>query len=125
MEASTRARSCCTTPSAMCYWAAVFLLLYGGSLVLRATWPAVQPYGDTLILAAMGAACLLNFRRNRTLHCAITAPIFLVGAAIAALAESGRWNGDLRAVWGVVLIGVAAAFIIEWRSFSQRGPSNA
>jgi hypothetical protein len=61
------AGSCCTTPSAMALWAAAFVLLYGAALLLASVWPALGLYSDTLILAALGTACFINFSRNRTL----------------------------------------------------------
>jgi hypothetical protein len=110
------AGSCCTTPSAMGFWAGAFVLLYGAGLLLSSVWSGLDPYGDTLILVALGAACFVNFSRNRTLHCGITGPIFLAGAVAAAFVESGKWAFDLAVVWGIVLTGVGIAFVIEWRT---------
>ena len=87
-------QSCCTTRSAMWFWAAACTLLYGIGLLLASVWPPLEPYADTLILLALGIACLLNFGRNRTLHCAITRPLFLVGAVRRRIDR--RWNLDLR-----------------------------
>src|SRR5688500_6124781 len=106
MKRPALAQSCCTTPSAIWFCTAMFLLLYGAGLLLGIVWPAVRQYGDTLILAALGAACFINFGRNRTLHCGLTGPLFLVGAVVAALVEARIWNLDLDVVWGVVLAGV-------------------
>lgn len=111
----TLAKSCCTTPSAALFWGAMFVLFYGVGLTLRAVWPALQPFGDTLILGALAAACFLNFARNRTLHCGLTGPLFLLGAFVALLMEAGMWNLDHSVFWSVVLIGVALAFFAEWR----------
>jgi membrane-bound metal-dependent hydrolase YbcI (DUF457 family) len=114
-------QTCCTTtPSAMGFWAAVFLLVYGGGLWLGSLWPALRQYGDTLILAAMGVACFTNFARHRTLHCGLSGPIFIAGALVAALTEARIWAVDLRSVWVVVLVGVAIAFLIEWRTVGGR-----
>jgi hypothetical protein len=107
------AGSCCTTPSAMGFWAAAFVLLYGAALLLSSVWPGLRPYGDTLIFLALGAACFINFSRNRTLHCGITGPIFVVGAIAAAFIESGTWAFDLGVLWGIVLFGVGIAFVVE------------
>ena len=126
MKRPALAQSCCTTPSAIWFCTAMFLLLYGGGLLLGIVWPAVRQYGDTLILAALGAACFINFGRNRTLHCGLTGPLFLVGAVVAALVEARIWNLDLDVVWGVVLAGVAMALFIEWRTVGrQSGASRA
>ena len=93
-------------------------------LLMRSTWPAFEPYGDTLLLAALGAACFINFGRNRTLHCGLTGPLFLVAAIVAALMEAGVWRVNEEALWGVVLVGVALAFLIEWRVVGRQGHSS-
>ena len=105
--------------SAMWFWAVACGLLYIVGLVLASVWGPLEPYGDTLMLLALGIACLLNFGRNRTLHCAITGPLFLVGAVAAALIEGGVWTFDLSVIWTVVLIGVAVACAIEWFTVGQ------
>ena len=120
MSPSLAARSCCTTPSALCFWSATALVLYGGELLLGAVWPALRAFHSTLILLAMGGACVLNYRRNRTLHCVITAPVFLVAAVVMALSEGGIWPVSDRVLWGVVLVAVAVAFLIEWRTVGSR-----
>ena len=40
----------------MCFWAAMFVLIYGAGLLVRSASPAVEPFGDTLILVAFAAA---------------------------------------------------------------------
>ncbi|HXH25488.1 MAG TPA: hypothetical protein VNI78_09585 [Vicinamibacterales bacterium] len=119
------ARSCCTTPSAMCFWAVAFAMVYGAGLLVASMWPPIQAYGDTLLLLALGAACFVNFGRNRTLHCGITGPLFLMGALAAALIEAGIWTLDLAVVWGTVLVGIALAFLIEWRTVGKKSGSTA
>jgi hypothetical protein len=104
--------------------AAAFLVFYGAGLFLRTIWPVLDQFDHTLILVALGAACLVNFGRNRTLHCAFTGPIFLVGATAAAFIETGIWNIDIRALWGVVLAATGLAFLVEWRTVAGgRTPS--
>jgi hypothetical protein len=109
----------------MCFWAVAFALVYGAGLLVVSVWPAMQPYGDTLLLFALGAACFANFGRNRTLHCGITGPLFLIGALAAGLIGAGVWTLDVVAVWGIVLIGVGVAFVIEWRTVGQHKSSPA
>lgn len=117
------AHSCCTTPAAIGYWTGAFVLLYGFGLLLTSLWPGVRPFEDTLLLAALGAACFINFGRNRTLHCSITGPIFVFGAVAAALVEGRIWTFDRAIVWGVVLVGVGIAFAIEWRTVGRNSGS--
>jgi hypothetical protein len=100
----------------MCFWAAIFLVVYGTGLAVANVWPALSQYHDTLILVALAVACFINFARNRTLHCALTGPLFVAAALVMALGESTLWPVPTSAVWGVVLLGVGLAFFVEWRS---------
>jgi hypothetical protein len=115
MKRSAFAQSCCTTPAAIWLWCAVFGMLFGASLLLGAIWPGLQHYGDTMILVALAAACFVNFGRNRTLHCGLTGPLFLFAAIVALLMEAGVWGVDQTVLWGVVLVGVALAFLVDRR----------
>ena len=112
----TFGRSCCTTPSALCFWAATALLIYSAGLLLGTMWPTMRHYNDTLVLAAMSGACFLNYWRNRTLHCILTGPVFLLSAVVTALSRAGIWHVDQVLLWGLVIIAVALAFIVEWRT---------
>ena len=116
-------QSCCTTPSAMCFWATAFIFLYGLGLLAGSAWPALRAYTDTYLLASLGVACLANFGQNRTLHCGITGPAFLIGALAMGTIESRLWNADPAVIWGVVLIVVAGALIIEWRTVAAKSES--
>lgn len=117
-------QTCCTSPAAMWFWAAAFVVLYGIGLFARSTWPVFEPYGDTFLLAALALACFINFGRNRTLHCGLTAPLFLIAAIVAVLMEAGVWSIDENALWGLVLVGVALAFLIEWRTVGRQGQNS-
>jgi hypothetical protein len=114
-------QTCCTSPAAMWFWAAAFAVLHAVGLLVRSTWPVFEPYGDTLLLAALGLACFINFGRNRTLHCGLTGPLFLIAAVVALLMEAEVWdvNGDV--LWGLVLVGVALAFLVEWHAAGRQG----
>ena len=113
------AQSCCTTPSAMWVWCVSFVAFFGITLMVRRLWPELQPYGDTMLLVALAAACFVNYGRNRTLHCGLTGPLFLIAAVVALLIEAGVWRVDQDVLWGVVLIGVALAFLIEFRAVGR------
>jgi hypothetical protein len=83
-----------------------------------------EPYADTLLLGALGLACFINFGRNRTLHCGLTGPLFLIAAVVAYVMEAGLWDVNEDALWGLVLVGVALAFLIEWRVVGRRSAGN-
>jgi hypothetical protein len=96
------------------------LLIYSAGLLLGTVWPTMRQYDDTLVLAALSGACFLNYRRNRTLHCVLTGPVFLLGAFVTALSRAGLWHVDQARLWGLVLVAVALAFIVEWRTIGSR-----
>ena len=73
-----RGTTCCTTPSALCFWGAAFLVLYGGALLAGELWPAAADYQLAMVLGAIGGACLVNAAINRTYHCYSTGPLFLI-----------------------------------------------
>lgn len=106
---------CCTTPKAICFWAVAFLFLYAGGLLLMRAWPAVRPYEESLLFAALGVACLANLSRNRSFHCSITGPLFIVAGGLVAALVSGVWRLPLDWLWPAVLAGVGIALLLEMR----------
>ena len=125
MKRSMFAQSCCTTPSAIGLWSAMFILFYGATLLLGTVWPGMRHYGDTLILVSLAGACFVNFGRNRTLHCGLTGPLFIVAATVALLMEAGIWNGNQSVLWTIVFVGVGLALVIEWGVAGRQPPSRA
>lgn len=109
---------CCTTPRAIGFWIAVFLVLWGSLLLVQQVVPALQAYSAALLFAAAGVACLANFAFNRTFHCAITGPFFLLMAAALALQTAGIWETRIPTLWPVVLIVVGVSLLLE-RHFAR------
>lgn len=106
---------CCTTPGALCFWGATFMVLYGAGLLTFSLWPSLWLFDQALVLAALGVACVVNFGVNRTFHCGITGPLFLVAAGVVAMGEAGFWNVNITMVWALLLIGIGGAAFLEWR----------
>jgi len=73
-------------------------------------------------LFAMAIGCFANWLKNRSFHCAITGPVFLIGGMMFLLSRerSPRVNTDW--VWTFVLIGTGIAFLLEWR-YAKRSAS--
>jgi hypothetical protein len=44
---------------------------------------------------------------------------------VALFMEAGIWNVDQSVLWGVLLVGVAVAFLIEWRTVGRERATNA
>lgn len=120
---TTRPSFCCTSPTALCLWAAAFLIVYGAGLLAGELWPALGGFDQTLVLVAIGIACLVTFGITRTFHCGITGPLFLVAAAAVALDEAGLWVVNLSMVWALLMMGLGAAAFVEWRVTTNASPS--
>lgn len=105
---------CCTSPQSLCYWGCAFLIFYaiGLGLVFSLHW---QPYELVVLFTALALACFANLARNRTFHCAITAPFFLLVALAFGLEAAGLWKVGAKLLWPAIAIVVCAAFLLEKR----------
>jgi hypothetical protein len=69
----------------------------------------------------MGTGCILNARRCHRLHCYISGPAFLLGAAALALLEAGvpvLGSHSLNNIVGITLAVVLLSFVPEaWRKY--------
>jgi len=93
-------------------WIATFFILYGLGLAVLHLEHA-ERYRRTVLFAAMGLACFVNLAQNRTFHCAITGPFFLLVAL--ALALHGISSVIQTVLWPTVLVVVGIAFLLERR----------
>jgi hypothetical protein len=107
--------ACCSSPAAICYWFAVSLIAWGVLSLIGVYWRLLHASSATTIFFAMGIGCVANWLRNRTLHCAITGPLFLLAAAVLLLSDVRMFHVNSILVWPFVLIGIGVAFLLEWR----------
>jgi len=63
----------------------------------------------------MAIGCLANWLRNRSFHCAITGPLFLIGGVMFLLSGVRTIHVNPCWVWPFVLIGIGIASLLEWR----------
>ena len=115
MRIARAGRPCCSTPVAMCYWAAVSLIAWGVLSLAGNYWRPLRAFSATTICLAMAAGCLANWLRNHTLHCGITAPLFLIAGLVSLLSETHVIPIDTRLVLPLLVVGVGIAFVLEWR----------
>jgi hypothetical protein len=105
---------CCTSPRGLCYFGCAFLIFYAIGLAL-VFWLRLESYELAVLFAALGLACIANLARNRTFHCVITGPFFLLVALALALQAAGTWKVGAEWLWTAVVIVVCAAFLLERR----------
>jgi predicted membrane-bound mannosyltransferase len=99
----------------MCYWFAASLVAWGALSVIGIYWHPLHALSAATILFGMGIGCVANWLRNRTFHCGITAPLFLLAAAMFLLSDASVVHVNSLFVWPFVLVGVCIAFLLEWR----------
>src|SRR5260370_17947354 len=78
-------------------------------------WRPLHASAPATVLLAMAIGCVANWFRNRTFHCAITAPLFLIAALVFLLFDVTRTHVNSALVWPLVLIGVGIEFLLYWR----------
>jgi hypothetical protein len=115
--------ACCSSPAAMCYWFAASLIAWGVLSLIGLYWLPLHAMSAATILFAMAIGCVANWLRNRSFHCAITGPLFLIAAVVFLLSDMSMTRVKGNLVWRFVLIGVGIAFLLEWR-YAGRGASS-
>jgi hypothetical protein len=66
-------------------------------------------------LLAQAVGCIANWLKNRTLHCGITAPLFLIARTLFLLSDARIVHIAVRLVWLFVVLGIGIAFLLEWK----------
>lgn len=107
--------ACCSSPAAMCFWFAASLIAWGVLSLIGIYWHPLHALSAATILFAMAIGCMANWLRNRSFHCAITGPLFLIAAVMFLLSNMSMARVNSLLVWPFVLIGVVIAFLLEWR----------
>jgi hypothetical protein len=69
----------------------------------------------------MAVGCLANWLRNRSFHCAITGPLFLLASVVFVLSDVRKVRVNTLWVWSLVFIGTGIAFLLESRYAKRRG----
>lgn len=109
----------CYSCASMGYWFAASVVAWAILAAIGFAWQPLQGSGDATLLLAAGIGCGVNWQRNRTGHCLITAPLFLA-AGLAALANRAGWIHIHPAwYWLPAIIGTALAFLWERRAVAQ------
>jgi hypothetical protein len=89
-------------------WIGVFLLVFGGILLVEQAMPQYRRIGDTALLAAGLASLAVWVMRRRTI--ALYAGAFLTALALPGTIEAFQGR-DLGPGWGTLFFGLAFLFI--------------
>jgi hypothetical protein len=112
---TTVQRACCTSPAAIGYWFAASLLAWGVLSLAGIYWYPLRWYAASSALFAAGIGCIANWSKNRSYHCAITAPLFLIAAVLFMLDDLRMARINVALVWFLLAAGTCLAFCLEWR----------
>jgi len=107
--------ACCSSPSSIRFWFVVSVLAWGLLSVIGIYWGPLRPYSASTILLAQAVGCIANWLKNRTLHCGITAPLFLIAGTLFLLSDARIVHIAVRLVWLFVVLGIGIAFLLEWK----------
>ncbi len=108
-------RACCSSPAAICYWLAASVVAWGALSTAGIYWYPLRWYAASTALFAAGIGCVANWAKNRSYHCAITAPLFLGAAVVFVLEDLRIARINVALVWSLVALGTGLAFALEWR----------
>ncbi len=93
----------------------VSLVAWGVLSLIGIYWRPLHALSPATTLFAIAIGCVANWLRNRTLHCVITGPLFLIAALVFLLSDVTGAHLNGLFVWPFVAIGVGIAFLLEWR----------
>jgi hypothetical protein len=106
----------------MCYWFIVSLISWGVLSLVGIYWRPFHAPSAAACLLAMAIGCIANWLKNRSFHCALTSPLFLIAGGAFLLASVGVIHLNTALVWRFVLVGVGIAFLLEWRYAKRSAP---
>jgi hypothetical protein len=112
---ATQRQACCSSPAALCYWFAVALIAWGSISLIGLFWRPLRASSAATIFLAMAIGCCANWLRNRTLHCVIAGPLFLIVGFLLLLSDLNAIRVSREWLWPSVVIGVGFSFLLEWR----------
>jgi hypothetical protein len=112
-DRATPTQACCSTPSSLAYWCIVSTVAFVPLVLLSVfVW---HPLGAAALPFAIGIGCVANWLKNRTYHCGITGPIFLLAGIALLLIATLVVKASSNVVWALAVAGTVVAFFLESR----------
>jgi hypothetical protein len=99
----------------MCYWFVISLIAWGVLSLIGIYWRPLHASSAAACLFAMAIGCIANWLKNRSFHCVLTSPLFLLAGVAFLLASVGVLHLNEALIWPSVLVGIGIAFLLEWR----------
>ena len=106
-------KPCCSNPASICFWFVASLVAWVVLGAIGMFWHPLHASSAATCLLAISLGCFANAIKNRTYHCVLTGPLFLIAGLL--LLWSGRTHISPPMIWIGVLTGTAIAFLLEWR----------
>jgi hypothetical protein len=81
--------------------------------ILGRFWHPLHVSSAATCLLAMAVGCFANSLKNRTYHCMLTGPLFLIAGILLLWPNLTHVKSIL--IWTGVIVGTGMAFLLEWR----------
>lgn len=120
-----KGQACCSSPTAMYYWCMLSLLAWGVLSLIGIYWYPLHAASAATICLAVAFGCAANWFKNRTLHCAITGPVFLVAGSLFLLSEIDVFRLNATLLWFIVADLAGLAFLLELRFAARTSGGSA
>jgi len=104
---------CCSSPASICYWLMVSVAAWAVLAIIGRFWNPLHGSSAATCLLAMAVGCFANALKNRTYHCMLTGPLFLIAGIL--LLSSNLTHVKRILIWSGVIVGTGIAFWLEWR----------
>jgi hypothetical protein len=112
---------CCSSRVSISYWLIASLAAWALFAAIGIFWHPLHGSSAATCLLAMAVGCFDNAFKNRTYHCVLTGPLFLIASILLLSQDLTDVKPSL--VWTGVLLGTAIAFLLEWR-YSRKLSAN-
>jgi hypothetical protein len=104
---------CCSSPASICYWLIVSVAAWAVFALIGSFWHPLHGSSAATCLLAMAVGCFANALKNRTYHCMLTGPLFLISGILLLSWNLTHVKPNL--IWTGVIVGTGIAFLLEWR----------
>ena len=120
MRSVSTKNACCSSPASIEYWLGATVVAWALLSLIGLIYYPLHATSAITVLFAMAAGCFANWIRNRTYHCFVDGPLFLVAGALFLFRAIGIVRFPSWAVWFPLFAGVLISFWLEWRTSWQR-----